>query len=187
MGEVGAAMGNFLNDAFTIGTMGLVDLKKGRVYVPFSGASARAGARAVAGSSADVFYGFQGKSSEGARRTMNAAIDSPEGRLAGTAAATASAIGVGYYAGPTVGVSATTGAVLGGLAGQGIAYGEALNQPTPRVPQTLPMPGPETRAVQTAVAEGAARRARASGYRSTILSQNYLAPASNGLKSTLGS
>ena len=89
-------LGNFFNDAFQIGTLGLVDLQKGRVYVPFSGASARAGAKAVARSNASLFYGFQGKSSAPAFKTIQGSVDSPIGRLMGTIAAAISAAATGY-------------------------------------------------------------------------------------------
>ena len=54
--------------------------------------------------------------------------------------------------------------------------------PKPVAPATADDP-----AVQQVVAEGAQRRSRARGYRSTILSQNFLSPSPNkDLASTLG-
>lgn len=130
MGGVGKAAGNFFNDALTIGTMGIVDAKKGRINVPFSGASARAGAKAVAGSNSDLFSAFTGtpgKINE-RRATINNAIDSPEGRTAGQVAATLSALGTGYGAAGAAGLGTTGTQVAAGgsaLAAQGINQAEA--------------------------------------------------------------
>lgn len=130
MGSVGKAAGNFFNDALTIGTAGLVDAKKGRVYVPFSGASARAGAKAVARSNSDLFSAFTGTPGKinDRRAAIDKAIDSPEGRTAGQVAATLSALGTGYGAAGALGASATGAQVAAGgagLAAQGINQVEA--------------------------------------------------------------
>ena len=54
--------------------------------------------------------------------------------------------------------------------------------PAPEAPATA-----DDKAVQQVVAEGAQRRSRARGYRSTILSQNFLSPSPNkDLASTFG-
>lgn len=61
----------------------------------------------------------------------------------------------------------------------------AFKSPTPpeaQKPATTSDPG-----VQQAVAEGAQRRSKARGYRSTILSQNFMSPDSSALKTTFGS
>lgn len=183
---------DFFNDALTVGTMGLVDAKKGRFYVPFSGASARAGARAIAGSNAAIFMGMQGKGSKGARATINRAIDSPEGRMAGTAAAIASGVATGAAAGPAAGaaagtsVSASTGAAAGGAVAASIAQADALNQQMPELKVEKPLTTSDS-AVQRAVSEAAARRNRGRSGRATILSQNFLSPSNRGLQSTFGS
>lgn len=185
---------DFLNDALTIGTMGLVDAKKGRFYVPFSGASARAGAKAIAGSNSDLFSAFTGSTGKipGRRAAIGGAIDSPEGRMAGTAAAIASGIGVGAAAGPAAGaaagtsISASTGAAAGGAVAASIAQADALNQQMPELKAQKPL-GNENTAVQKAVAEAASRRSRSRSGRSTILSQNFLSPSNPALKQTYGS
>lgn len=188
MGEVGEAAGNFFNDALTIGTMGLVDAKKGRVYVPFSGASARAGAKAIAGSNSDLFSAFTGSTGKIKERrdTIGGAIDSPAGRTAATAAAMASAVGTGYFAGPAAGVSGTTAAAGAGLGAAGIAQAEAMKQGVPS-PNNLAPVSNESSAVQKAVADTASRRSRSRGFRSTILSRNFLSANHPALKPTLGS
>lgn len=188
MGEVGEAAGNFFNDALTIGTMGLVDAKKGRFYVPFSGASARAGARAIAGSNSDLFSAITGSPDKikARREAINRAIDSPEGRIAGAAAATASSVGTGYFAGPAIGVSAGTGAFAGGVGAAGIAQADAMKQGVPNPNEVAPVSN-ESSAVQKAVAETASRRSRSRGFRSTILSRNFLSANHPALKPTLGS
>lgn len=185
---------DFFNDALTIGTMGLVDAKKGRFYVPFSGASARAGAKAIAGSNSDLFSAFTGSTGKipGRRATIGGAIDSPEGRMAGTAAAIASGVGVGAAAGPAAAgaagtsISASTGAAAGGAIASSIAQADALNQQMPELKVQKPL-GNENTAVQKAVAEAASRRSRSRSGRSTILSQNFLSPSNPALKQTYGS
>lgn len=57
----------------------------------------------------------------------------------------------------------------------------------PRPPAVVLAPRLEDRAIQEAAAEAARRRQRARGFRSTILSQQFLEPSSPGLKDTLGS
>ena len=185
---------DFFNDALTIGTMGLVDAKKGRFYVPFSGASARAGAKAIAGSNSDLFSAFTGSTSKipGRRSTIGGAIDSPAGRMAGTAAAIASGIGTGAAAGPAAAgaagtsISASTGAAVGGAVASSIAQADALNQQMPELKVEKPL-GNEMTAVQRAVSEAASRRSRSRSARSTILSQNFLNPSNPALKATFGS
>lgn len=115
----------FLNDALTVGTMGLVDAQKGRVAVPFSGASARQGAKAIAGSSADIAANLGMVEREKARATINEAIDSPKGRLAAQGAATLSALGTGYGAAGALGAGASGATVAAGGAG---AAAQQLNQ-----------------------------------------------------------
>jgi hypothetical protein len=185
---------SFFNDALTIGTMGLVDAKKGRFYVPFSGASARAGAKAVAGSNSDLFSAFTGSTGKikGRREAIGKAIDTPEGRMAGTAAAVASGMGTGYAAGPAAGgavgmaVSPSMGAAAGGAVASSIAQADALNQQMPELKVEKP-PDSATTAVQKAVAGASARRSRSRSQRSTILSQNFLNPSNPALKQTYGS
>ena len=187
-------MGDFFNDALTIGTMGLVDAKKGRVYVPFSGASARAGAKAVAGTNSDLFSAFTGSTSKRERRreVIGGAIDSPEGRIAGTAAAIASGVATGAFAAPAAGaaigvpISASTGAAAGGLVAASVAQADALNQKMPELKVEPPVDSANT-AVQRAVSEAASRRSRGRSQRSTILSQNFLSPSNPALKQTFGS
>ncbi len=60
---------------------------------------------------------------------------------------------------------------------------------TPRIPTPTvePAPGPDTAEVQKAAAKTAARRGRERGFRSTILSQSFLAPDQPGLKTKFGS
>ena len=194
MGEVGRAVANFANDALTIGTMGVVDAKKGRFYVPFSGASARAGARAIAGINSDIFSAMTGSGANinKRRKTINDAIDSPTGRIAGTAAAMASAIVTGYAAGPAAGmaagtsISGTTGAMAGAGVAASIAQAEALNKKMPELKVQKPI-GNETTAVQQAVSEAASRRSRSRSGRSTVLSSNFLNPSNPGLKEYFGS
>ncbi len=53
----------------------------------------------------------------------------------------------------------------------------------PRLPAVSPAPKAEDKAVQEAAAEAARRRQRARGFRSTILSQEFLSPG----RETLGS
>jgi len=57
----------------------------------------------------------------------------------------------------------------------------------PSPPGAPPPPSAETPAVQQAVSEAAQRRSRSRGYRSTILSQQFMAPDAAALKTTLGS
>ncbi len=59
----------------------------------------------------------------------------------------------------------------------------------PKVPRqtiTKPLPKTEDTSVQEAAAEAAARRKRARGFRSTILSQGFLDQGRSGLKTALG-
>ncbi len=58
---------------------------------------------------------------------------------------------------------------------------------TPTPPEAVAPATTGDPAVQQVVAEGAARRSKAKGYRSTILSQNFLNPETAALKTTLGS
>lgn len=57
----------------------------------------------------------------------------------------------------------------------------------PKPPMVPPPPTVEDTAVQEAVAEAARRRARARGFRSTILTREFLSPEQASLKPTLGS
>ena len=59
---------------------------------------------------------------------------------------------------------------------------------SPKPPQAQPLPTADTAAVQQEAADTAKRRSRARGYRSTILSQQFLAPAqpAGELKHTMG-
>jgi len=80
------------------------------------------------------------------------------------------------------------------LAGAAIAAAVAASLATtgytlanrPDVPK-LPDPQAPERAKQQAAAEAAARRNLARGFRSTILTKDFLAPGQAQLKSTLGS
>lgn len=56
--------------------------------------------------------------------------------------------------------------------------------PTPTVDKS---PAPDTAEVQKAAAKTAERRTRDRGFRSTILSQSFLAKDQPGLKTTFGS
>ena len=60
---------------------------------------------------------------------------------------------------------------------------------TPRVqpPVLQPTPKLEDKAIQDAIAETIRRRGQARGYRSTILSKDFLDPQSVSLQQTLGS
>lgn len=58
---------------------------------------------------------------------------------------------------------------------------------TPTPPEAVAPATTGDPAVQQVVAEGTARRSKAKGYRSTILSQNFLSPDNAALKTTLGS
>ncbi len=58
---------------------------------------------------------------------------------------------------------------------------------TPKPPEAPPAPTTNMPAVQAAAASTAKARSRARGYRSTILSQQFMAPAqAQPLKDTLG-
>ena len=57
----------------------------------------------------------------------------------------------------------------------------------PEVPQPSAPASPATTAVQQAASEAAQRRSRARGYRSTLLSQNFLSQDNPALKQTYGS
>ena len=57
---------------------------------------------------------------------------------------------------------------------------------SPKPPKSRPAPKTEDIAVQKAAAEAAARRRRSRGFRSTILSQDFLGGAPSGLKTQLG-
>lgn len=57
----------------------------------------------------------------------------------------------------------------------------------PSPPAVSAAPRPEDRAIQDAAAEALRRRRGARGFRSTILSKQFLEPTSPGLKDTLGS
>lgn len=174
---MGGNVGNFLNDALTVGTMGLVDAKKGRVYVPFSGASARAGAKAVAGSNADIAAGLGIVNDDKAHWTINKAIDSPKGRTAGQIAGTLSALGTGYAVAGPLGAGAagaTTAAGGAGLAAQGINQAEAESYKVQQIQSAEEAQKDAekaakdaTLAVQTREAE--ARRQRASKQVQTVL------------------
>ena len=64
---------------------------------------------------------------------------------------------------------------------------DAYTKGVPKPPQPVAPATTDDKAVQQVVAEGAARRSRARGYRSTILSQNFLSPSPpKDLASTLG-
>lgn len=58
----------------------------------------------------------------------------------------------------------------------------------PRPPRiiTQPLPKTEDTSVQEAAAEAAARRRRARGFRSTVLSQQFTDQSGGGLKQALG-
>lgn len=71
---------------------------------------------------------------------------------------------------------------------QALTFGQSKNLfKVPKPPKPVEPATADDPAVQQVVAEGAARRSRARGYRSTILSQNFLSPSpSKDLASTLG-
>jgi len=77
--------------------------------------------------------------------------------------------------------------ISGGLAGrigegvQGAIYPDLTPPSSPRAPTT------ETKAVQQAAAEAAQRRSKARGFRSTILSKDFMASDAPALQQTLGS
>jgi hypothetical protein len=91
-------------------------------------------------------------------------------------------------------MSSTPARVGLGLATMGLSeagglkpLAEALMPKVPSPPGVSPAPKVEDKAIQEAAAEAARRRQRARGFRSTILSQNFLEPMSGALKQTLGS
>lgn len=57
---------------------------------------------------------------------------------------------------------------------------------SPSPPKVQPAPAASDKAVQEAAAEAARKRARARGFRSTILSKDFLAPDAPVLKQQLG-
>jgi hypothetical protein len=57
---------------------------------------------------------------------------------------------------------------------------------TPKPPEAPPVIGPDTLAVQQKAGETSRRRSRARGYRSTILSQQFMSPDAPALKETIG-
>ncbi len=59
--------------------------------------------------------------------------------------------------------------------------------PIPKLPEIPAAPKVGDKAVQEAAAEAARARRRARGFRSTILSREFLEPGAPALKSTLGS
>ena len=71
---------------------------------------------------------------------------------------------------------------------QALTFGQSKNLfKVPKPPKPVEPATADDPAVQQVVAEGAARRSRARGYRSTILSQNFLSPSpSKDLASTFG-
>ena len=71
---------------------------------------------------------------------------------------------------------------------QALTFGQSKNLfKVPKPPKPVAPATADDPAVQQVVAEGAARRSRARGYRSTILSQNFLSPSpSKDLASTFG-
>ncbi len=85
----------------------------------------------------------------------------------------------------------TAARVTAGVFTLGLSEGlVALGKNATKVPK--PPEAPETvkagsTAVQQAASEAAQRRSRSRGYRSTILSQNFMAPDAAALKETMGS
>ena len=57
---------------------------------------------------------------------------------------------------------------------------------SPEPPKVRPAPQTGDKAVQEAAAEAARRRSRAKGFRSTILSKDFLGPEAPALKQLLG-
>lgn len=58
---------------------------------------------------------------------------------------------------------------------------------TPNPPEAPPAPATDTLGVQQKAGQTARRRSRSSGYRSTILSQQFMKPDAPALKDTIGS
>jgi hypothetical protein len=89
-------------------------------------------------------------------------------------------------------VASTVGRVGAGVFTLGASEGlraltkNALKTPTP--PEGQPPATTSDPAVQAAAAQGATRRSRARGYRSTILSQQFMQPVqpAGDLKTTIG-
>jgi hypothetical protein len=78
----------------------------------------------------------------------------------------------------------------GGLSLLGTQAGQKFTKNlfrTPKPPEAPSTPSTQTTAVQQAASEAAQRRSKARGFRSTILSQNFLAPDNPALKDTFGS
>ncbi len=81
---------------------------------------------------------------------------------------------------------ATAGVFTLGLSEGVMALGKNATK-TPKPPEAPTTIKTDSTAVQQAVSEAAQRRARSRGYRSTILSQNFMAPDAAALKDTMGS
>jgi len=99
---------SILGDVLTAGTTGIVDFRKGRVNVPFSGAQGRAAAKAIGNSAT---FGQ-------AEKPINDALDSKESRIGASIAGTIAASIVGAKVGGAFGgAGAGYGAATGGAAG----------------------------------------------------------------------
>lgn len=69
----------------------------------------------------------------------------------------------------------------------GKALGDAMKPKIPQTPGTVQPASTDSAAVQQVASETSQRRSRARGYRSTLLSQNFLSSDNPALKQTYGS